>query len=80
MATPVLSRRRDGLRARPGASGVGTPRPFAGFGRPRITRGGPTADQRQDIHTLTRQHQRGALTDAEYAAALAKIRGASGER
>ncbi|MFE9959976.1 hypothetical protein [Micromonospora sp. NPDC005299] len=32
-----------------------------------------TADQRRDIHALTRQHERGALTDAEFAAELARI-------
>ncbi len=35
----------------------------------------PVADRRRDIHALTRQHQRGALTDAEFAAQLAKIHG-----
>ncbi|MEU8260463.1 hypothetical protein AB0C02_07565 [Micromonospora sp. NPDC048999] len=41
----------------------------------RQTRDALTADQRRDINALTRQHQRGALTDAEFAAELAKIRG-----
>ncbi|MGW3606010.1 hypothetical protein [Micromonospora sp. NPDC005161] len=35
--------------------------------------GRQTSDKRRDIHALTRQHQRGALTDAEFAAKLAKI-------
>ncbi|MEU5781843.1 hypothetical protein [Micromonospora lupini] len=57
---------------------VGTTSRAARVGGRRSTRGGPTADRRRDIHALTRQHERGALTDAEFAAALAKIRGASG--
>ncbi|MFI7075303.1 PH domain-containing protein [Micromonospora sediminicola] len=35
-----------------------------------------SADQRRDLHALARQHQRGALTDAEYAAAVARLRDA----
>ncbi|MFI7213157.1 PH domain-containing protein [Micromonospora maritima] len=35
-----------------------------------------SADQRRDLHVLTRLHQRGALTDAEYAAELARLRDA----
>ncbi|MEU5914215.1 hypothetical protein [Micromonospora sp. NPDC047527] len=64
---------QTGGPARPGTGGAGTTRPSAGVGRTGVTRGGPTADQRRDLHALTRQHQRGALTDAEFAAALAKI-------
>ncbi|MEU0960895.1 PH domain-containing protein [Micromonospora aurantiaca] len=40
-----------------------------------IRRPAPSAAQRRDIHALTRQYERGALTDAEYAAALARLRG-----
>ncbi|WP_074318842.1 PH domain-containing protein [Micromonospora cremea] len=46
----------------------------AGVRRTHTSPDGPTVDKRRDIHALTRQHQRGALTDAEFAAALAKIR------
>ncbi|MFI7247494.1 PH domain-containing protein [Micromonospora chalcea] len=35
----------------------------------------PTAGRRRDIHALTRQYERGVLTDAEYAAELARLRG-----
>ncbi|TYC22989.1 hypothetical protein FXF52_17905 [Micromonospora sp. MP36] len=49
--------------------------PPAGVSRTRTTRDAATADQRRDIHALTRQHQRGALTDAEFAAELAKLHG-----
>ncbi|MEU9511941.1 hypothetical protein [Micromonospora sp. NPDC048169] len=35
----------------------------------------PSAGRRRDIHALTRQYERGALTDAEYAAQLARLRG-----
>ncbi|MEV0158160.1 hypothetical protein AB0H57_31305 [Micromonospora sp. NPDC050686] len=47
--------------------------PSAGAGQARPARAASTADQRRDIHTVTRQHQRGALTDAEFAAELARI-------
>ncbi|MET8833451.1 PH domain-containing protein [Micromonospora sp. NPDC004540] len=47
--------------------------PSAGAGRARAARDALTAEQRRDIHALTRQHQRGALTDIEFAAELAKI-------
>ncbi|MEV4823087.1 PH domain-containing protein [Micromonospora sp. NPDC049274] len=57
---------------------AGTTSPAVRLGGLRSGSGGPTADQRRDVHALTRQHERGALTDAELAAALAKIRGASG--
>ncbi|MET9300303.1 MULTISPECIES: PH domain-containing protein [Micromonospora] len=40
-----------------------------------IRRPAPSAAQRRDIHALTRQYERGVLTDAEYAAALARLRG-----
>ncbi|MEH1167066.1 hypothetical protein V6V47_16955 [Micromonospora sp. CPCC 205539] len=56
--------------ARPAAVDVPTTRRSAGVDR---TPDGLTADQRRDIHALTRQHQRGALTDAEFSTALAKI-------
>ncbi|MEO3773397.1 hypothetical protein [Micromonospora sp. B9E7] len=69
---------QTGGPARPLTGGVGTTSLSAGVGRPRTARGGPMDDQRRDLHALARQHQRGALTDAEYAAALAKIRGAGG--
>ncbi|MEU3114520.1 hypothetical protein ABZ652_10600 [Micromonospora chalcea] len=35
----------------------------------------PSAGRRRDIHALTRQYERGVLTDAEYAAELARLRG-----
>jgi hypothetical protein len=47
--------------------------PPAGVSRTRATRDAPPDDKRRDIHALTRQHQRGALTDAEFAAELAKL-------
>ncbi len=50
-------------------------RPSAGVSGTRPTGDALTADKRRDIHALTRQHERGALTDAEYAAELAKIHG-----
>lgn len=71
-------RAQTGGPAGPSTAGAGTTSPSAGVGWRRITRGGPTADQRRNIHALTRQHQRGALTDAEFAAALAKIQRTSG--
>ncbi len=40
-----------------------------------VRRPAPNAAQRRDIHALTRQYERGVLTDAEYAAALARLRG-----
>ncbi|MEU8365748.1 hypothetical protein [Micromonospora tulbaghiae] len=40
-----------------------------------VRRPAPSAAQRRDIHALTRQYERGVLTDAEYAAALARLRG-----
>ncbi|MDG4780119.1 hypothetical protein O7614_10755 [Micromonospora sp. WMMD961] len=58
--------------------GAGTTSASAPVGRSRAARGGPGVDRRRDIHALARQHQRGALTDAEYAAALAKIEDAGG--
>ncbi|MER7894075.1 PH domain-containing protein [Micromonospora sp. NPDC094482] len=57
------------------ASETGSTSPSAGVTRAPVARDGVSADQRRDIHTLTRQHQRGALTDAEFGAELAKIRG-----
>ncbi|MET8122899.1 hypothetical protein [Micromonospora sp. NPDC005189] len=69
---------QTGGPARPFTADAGTTSPSVGVGGPRITRGDPTADQRRDIHALTRQHQRGALTDAEFAAALAKIQDRKG--
>ncbi|MET8910602.1 hypothetical protein [Micromonospora sp. NPDC004551] len=47
--------------------------PPTGAGQARTARDALTAEQRRDIHALTRQHQRGAVTDAEFAAQLAKI-------
>ncbi|WP_431899956.1 PH domain-containing protein [Micromonospora chalcea] len=35
----------------------------------------PSAGRRREIHALTRQYERGVLTDAEYAAELARLRG-----
>ncbi|WP_422744554.1 PH domain-containing protein [Micromonospora sp. WMMD754] len=60
--------------ARPAGPPVRPPFPTAETG----PAGSPTlsADQRRDLHVLTRQHQRGALTDAEYAAAVARLRDA----
>ncbi|MFG2079808.1 hypothetical protein ACGFI5_05530 [Micromonospora tulbaghiae] len=40
-----------------------------------VRRPAPSAAQRRDIHALTRQYERGVLTGAEYAAALARLRG-----
>ncbi|MEW2444389.1 hypothetical protein [Micromonospora marina] len=40
-----------------------------------VRRSARNAAQRRDIHALTRQYERGALTDAEYAAELARLRG-----
>ncbi|WP_435587706.1 PH domain-containing protein [Micromonospora aurantiaca (nom. illeg.)] len=40
-----------------------------------IRRPAPSAAQRRDLHALTRQYERGVLTDTEYAAALARLRG-----
>ncbi|WCN80251.1 hypothetical protein [Micromonospora sp. LH3U1] len=71
-------RAQTGVPASPSTAGAGTTSQSVGVGRTDITRGGPSADQRRDIHALTRQHQRGALTDAEFAAALAKIQRTSG--
>ncbi|MDG4837662.1 hypothetical protein O7631_14170 [Micromonospora sp. WMMD967] len=62
----------------PLADGAGKTRPPGGVRRQRATSGVAGADRRRDIHALARQHQRGALTDAEYAAALAKIQRANG--
>ncbi|SCF27558.1 hypothetical protein [Micromonospora chokoriensis] len=62
----------------PFAGGAGPTSPSARVRRQRTAGGVPGADQRRDIHALARQHQRGALTDAEYAAALAKIQRANG--
>ncbi|MGY0003953.1 PH domain-containing protein [Micromonospora sp. I033] len=42
-------------------------------GRTRTAGAALTADKRRDLHALIRQHQRGAFTDAEFAAELAKI-------
>ncbi|MGC4819644.1 PH domain-containing protein [Micromonospora sp. DT63] len=61
--------------ARQSTAGAATGRRSAGVGRSVTNHGGPTAEQRRDVHALTRQHQRGALTDAEFAAALARIQG-----
>ncbi|MFG2166238.1 hypothetical protein [Micromonospora chersina] len=61
-----------GLPAQPPAAG----RPStssAGAGRARTTHDALSADQRRDMHALIRQHERGAVTDAEFAAELAKI-------
>ncbi len=48
-------------------------------GRPdqpeQVRRSAPSAAQQRDIHALTRQYERGVLTDAEYAAELARLRG-----
>ncbi|SCE98504.1 PH domain-containing protein [Micromonospora coriariae] len=59
--------------AQPPAAGARPTIRSAGVHRTRTPSGGPTVDKRRDIHALTRQHQRGALTDAEFAAELAKI-------
>ncbi|MFJ2082718.1 hypothetical protein ACIOBK_09230 [Micromonospora chokoriensis] len=67
-----------GRSALPLAGGAGPASSSAGVRRQRTASGVPGADQRRDIHALARQHQRGALTDAEYAAALAKIQRAGG--
>ncbi|WP_431874193.1 PH domain-containing protein [Micromonospora marina] len=40
-----------------------------------VRRPARNAAQRRDIHALTRQYERGALTDAKYAAELARLRG-----
>ncbi|MGW5666779.1 PH domain-containing protein [Micromonospora sp. NPDC003776] len=58
------------------AAGTRSTRSSARASRPRAGPDALTADRRRDIHALTRQHQRGALTDAEYAAELAKMTGA----
>ncbi|WP_433287473.1 PH domain-containing protein [Micromonospora sp. CA-244673] len=58
---------------RPAAGGVRQAGPSTGIGP---ASGVPSADRRRDIHALTRQHERGALTDAELAAELARIHGA----
>lgn len=60
-----------GQPTEPFAAGAGSTSPSAG--RARTGPDARTADQRRDLHALTRQHQRGALTDAEYAAELAKM-------
>lgn len=62
----------------PLAGGAAPTSPSARVRRQRTASSVPGADQRRDIHALARQHQRGALTDAEYAAALAKIQRANG--
>ncbi|MEU7769731.1 hypothetical protein AB0C44_00205 [Micromonospora taraxaci] len=67
-----------GRSALPLADGAGPTSPSARGRQQRTASGVPGADQRRDIHALARQHQRGALTDAEYAAALAKIQRAGG--
>ncbi|MFI6263370.1 PH domain-containing protein [Micromonospora sp. NPDC051006] len=75
---------RDAQRRRPAASaaqlplpppGVGSTSPTDGVTRTPAPHDAVSADQRRDIHTLIRQHQRGALSDAEFAVELAKIRG-----
>ncbi|GGR93432.1 hypothetical protein GCM10010169_42360 [Micromonospora fulviviridis] len=72
---------RDAQRRLAASAGLPAPPPAAarpttssaGAGRTGTARDALSADQRRDIHALTRQHQRGALTDAEFAAELAKI-------
>ncbi|WBC13170.1 PH domain-containing protein [Micromonospora sp. WMMA1998] len=73
MLTTLRAHHRAARRAGP-PSPLGRPSPPAGAG----AAGSPTlsADQRRDLHVLARQHQRGALTDAEYAAAVARLRDA----
>ncbi|WP_167666736.1 PH domain-containing protein [Micromonospora narathiwatensis] len=62
----------DDRPAQPSAAGPASP--STDVGRAPTARDASTDDRRRDIHTLTRQHQRGALTDAEFAAELARIR------
>ncbi|GHJ55595.1 hypothetical protein Nm8I071_49020 [Nonomuraea sp. TT08I-71] len=71
------AQRRQAVSTGPPAQPPAAGRPttsFAEAGRARTTRDGLTAEQRRDIHALTRQHERGAVSDAEFAAAMAKIR------
>ncbi|MFG2057194.1 PH domain-containing protein [Micromonospora sp. NPDC048930] len=64
-----------GRLAQPSAADSRPASPPAGGSRMRVARDAAPADKRRDLHVLTRQHQRGELTDAEFAAALAKIQG-----
>ncbi|MCW3840406.1 hypothetical protein ONA70_09900 [Micromonospora yasonensis] len=66
-----------GRLAQPSAAGARATGPSAGVSRTCPARDALTPDQRRDIHALTRQYQRGALTDAEFAVELAKIHGAN---
>lgn len=62
-----------GPPAQPPAAG-GSTTSSAGAGRANPTRDVLGADQRRDMHALIRQHERGAVSDAEFAAEMAKIR------
>lgn len=62
-----------GLPAQPPAAATRPTTSSGGAGRTGTARDALSADKRRDIHALTRQHQRGAVTDAEFAAELAKI-------
>ncbi|SBT63501.1 PH domain-containing protein [Micromonospora sediminicola] len=84
--TTLRAHHRAARRAGPPSPPLGRPSPPAGPPSPPAgppsppagAAGSPTlsADQRRDLHVLARQHQRGALTDAEYVAAVARLRDA----
>ncbi|MBO4208161.1 PH domain-containing protein [Micromonospora echinofusca] len=60
---------------RPSTAGGRPAKPSAGASRTRTARRSSSDDKRRDLHALARQHQRGALTDAEFAVESAKING-----